>query len=141
MGIVEALRGRRTCLDTNVFIYGLEGFPGFASELTALFAAIDHGDVSTVTSRLVLAELLVKPFREGNKAYEDIFRRAIRDRPGLTVVPVTFDIPMQGARVRAATRLRFPDAIHLATAQLSECAAVGKGNKEAGFAIWGRARA
>ena len=31
MGITDALRGRNIYLDTNVFIYALEGYPAYSS--------------------------------------------------------------------------------------------------------------
>ncbi len=51
----------RVYLDTNIFIYALEGYPTFRAVLTTLFAALDRGDLVAVTSELTLAEALVKP--------------------------------------------------------------------------------
>lgn len=122
MGILAALRGRRTYLDTNVFIYALEGYPQFVNELTSLFVAIERGEAACVTSQLTLAELLVKPFRDGDRAKETACRQVIRDRPGLSVIPVGLEILLEAARWRAAQNIRLPDAIHMATAIASKCA-------------------
>lgn len=123
MGILDALRGRQTYLDANVFIYALNAFPAFEGELAALFAAIDAGEVRCVTSQLTLAELLVKPFREGDQKAAASCRRTVTDRPGLRVGPVTLDVLVEAAKQRAAHNLRLPDAIHVATARLAGCAA------------------
>lgn len=123
MGILDALRGRRTYLDTNVFIYALEGFPAFTEQLSLLFAAIERGEALCVTSQLTLAELLVKPFRDGDRAKETTCRQAIQNRPGLAVIPVGLEILVEAARRRAAENLRIPDAIHLATAISGGCGA------------------
>lgn len=36
MGLLEEIRGRRVYLDTNVFIYAIEGFERFEDELDSL---------------------------------------------------------------------------------------------------------
>lgn len=41
MGILKAVEGTRVYLDTNVFIYALEGFSVFRPDLEAVFAALD----------------------------------------------------------------------------------------------------
>jgi len=116
VGILDALQGRRTYLDTNVFIYALEGFAPFVEHLSILFAAIEQGEVSCVTSQLTPAELLVRLFRDGDSAKETACRQAIQNRRGLAVIPVSLEVLIEAARRRAAENLRIPDAIHLATA-------------------------
>ena len=61
MGIMDAFRGERIYLDTNIFIYALEAYPEYVSTLTSLFAAIDEGKIRAMTSELTLAEVLIKP--------------------------------------------------------------------------------
>ncbi len=43
MGLLNAIQGNSVYLDTNIWIYALEGFPAFVQELSALFQAIDQG--------------------------------------------------------------------------------------------------
>ena len=50
MGITDALRGRDIYLDTNVFIYALEGYPAYSPVLNKLFEQIDSGQVRAFTS-------------------------------------------------------------------------------------------
>ena len=57
MVILNAIRGERVYLDTNIFIYALEGYPDFVDELTELFESLDAGNLSAVTSELTLAEV------------------------------------------------------------------------------------
>ena len=52
MGIIDKIAGRRTYLDVNVFIYALEAHPGYLRLVTEIFQAIDHGQISAVTSEL-----------------------------------------------------------------------------------------
>ena len=46
----------RVYLDTNIFIYALEGYPTFQTALIMLFDALDRQALSAVTSELTLAE-------------------------------------------------------------------------------------
>ncbi len=43
MVILNAIRGERVYLDTNVFIYAIEGYPEFVNELNEFFDSIDAG--------------------------------------------------------------------------------------------------
>ncbi|MGI2907050.1 hypothetical protein [Tolypothrix sp. VBCCA 56010] len=52
MGILDAIQGNRVYLDTNIWIYALEGYPAFIHDLTQLFQSIDRGNLSAVTSEL-----------------------------------------------------------------------------------------
>ena len=40
----------RVYLDTNIFIYALEGYPTFRTALTTLFDALDRQELTAVTS-------------------------------------------------------------------------------------------
>ena len=63
---MDSITGEGLYLDTNIFIYALEGYPKFIASVRALFAAIDEGRIRAVTSELTLAESLVKPMMDGN---------------------------------------------------------------------------
>lgn len=117
MGLLDAVQGPRVYLDTNVFIYGIEGFERFENEIGALFGAVDRGDIEAATSELTLTEALVKPFREGNATHQQIYQEALQNRASFHLVPVIRPILVEAARLRALTGLRLPDAIHLATAR------------------------
>lgn len=103
----------RLALDTNCFIYALEG------------ADTDRGrfvvdrllqGAPRWTSSLVLAELLARPYSMGEPARADGVRRALEALPGLTITPVTSDIAQGAARLRGLLRISLPDAVVLATA-------------------------
>ncbi|HSZ59707.1 MAG TPA: hypothetical protein VK797_28950 [Tepidisphaeraceae bacterium] len=67
MGSINAIAGTKVYLDANVFIYAVEGFAGVGAKLTTLFQRFDRGELQAVTSELTLAEVLVKPLRDGKK--------------------------------------------------------------------------
>lgn len=121
MGLLDAIQGPRVYLDTNVFIYGVEGFEQFEDEIDALFSAVDCGDIEAVTSELTRAEALVKPFREGNTTLQQIYQEVLQNRASFHLVPVARSLLVESARLRASTGLRLPDAIHLASAREMEC--------------------
>lgn len=88
-----------------------------------MWLAAKRGDVTLVLSELALAEALVGPLRIGDSnailAYE-----AIANETGFRPESVTWQVLRRAAEFRALKpSLRLPDAIHLATADLTRCAA------------------
>lgn len=84
---------------------------------TALFARIDAGDLIAVTSELTLAEVLVKPFADGNEQLQQRYLEALQERPALHLVPLSREVLLAAARLRAqCPSLKMPDALHAATA-------------------------
>lgn len=121
MGILDAIQGNRVYLDTNIWIYASEGYPAFIHDLTQLFQSIDRGNLSAVTSELSLAEALVKPFQNQDLAKQTIYKQLISNSQNLTVIPVNRDVLIEAARLRANVNIKLPDAIHAATALLTQC--------------------
>jgi predicted nucleic acid-binding protein len=121
LGFLDRFAGRTVYLDANTFIYAIEQIEEFAPVVADLMSAIDRGEIQAVTSELTLAETLVKPLREGNEELADDYAAAIQPRRALTVVPVSRDVLVAAARMRAETGLRLPDAIHGVTALQSSC--------------------
>jgi len=107
--------------DTNVFVYALEGFERFQPLLRELFGKIQDAQLRAVTSELTLAEVLVKPLVDGRTDVCTAYLAAVQDSEGLEVVPVTRDVLVEAAGIRARLGVRLPDAIHVATAVLSGC--------------------
>ncbi len=111
----------RVYLDTNIFIYALEGYPKFRAVLTTLFEALDRHDLSAVTSELTLAEVLVKPFLDRHTERQAAYVHILQPSASLQVVSVSREVLVAAARLRAEVGLKLPDAIHAATAQLTGC--------------------
>lgn len=100
-------------VDSAPIIYLLEDHAEFAPRFTGLFEAEARQQIRIALSTITLAEVLAGPFRAGQDALARRFERALR---GFDVVPVTADIAVQAARLRARYRLELPDAIQLASA-------------------------
>jgi predicted nucleic acid-binding protein len=108
-------------LDTNIFIYALEGYPTLRTVLTTLFDALDRHELSAVTSELTLAEALVKPFLDRSVERQAAYMQILQPSTSLQIVPVSRDVLVAAARLRAETNMKLPDAIHVATAQFTGC--------------------
>ncbi len=121
MGIVDKIGSKKIYLDANIFIYALEGFPEFKSILTELFLAIDDHKVQAVTSDLTLAEVLVKPLKDGNLTLIETYKQAIESGAGLSVTSVSRAILIEAATLRSQIKLKLPDGIHVATALQTGC--------------------
>jgi predicted nucleic acid-binding protein len=121
MGLLTSLQGDRIYFDVNIWIYALEGYPDFRSDLAEPFQAIDTGTLTTVTSELALAEALVKPIQDQDPAVQKIYQQAIANRPNVEVRSIDRAILITAAHLRATTKLKLPDAIHAATALNAQC--------------------
>ncbi|MBI3799662.1 MAG: PIN domain-containing protein, partial [Deltaproteobacteria bacterium] len=68
-----------------------------------------------------LAECLVKPLELGQSSIVQTYLGFLQPRRFLTIVPITRDLLIEAAKLRATTRLKLPDAIHAATARWQNC--------------------
>ena len=110
-------------LASNVFIYAFEGAQPWATAAARLLGAVVRSEMRAVTSELTLAECLTKPFQLKRQADVDLYCDAIRSQGGFEVLPITREVLMLAAKLRAEHGCRLPDAIHLATAVSTGCSA------------------
>ena len=108
-------------MDANAFIYCVERIEPYLTAAAPLWDALDAGSSQVATSELTLLEVLVKPLREGNGTLTDRYRQVLLRTVGLTPLPITRDILEAAARLRAAHKLKTPDALHAATALAAGC--------------------
>jgi predicted nucleic acid-binding protein len=121
MARLDRLLGRTAYLDTNIFIYAVEGYEPEQDFVRGLFAAIDRSELAAVTSEFTLAELLVKPFELGRHDVAAIYVELVRHSARLSVAPLDRSILIEAARQRAALGILMPDALHVATALATGC--------------------
>lgn len=122
MGLVEDLGPGAVGLDSVAFIYFIEEHPRFLPILRPLFAQADRGR-RLVTSALTLHEVLVIPIRLGNAATAALYEAVLTESRGVHLIDITRDQLRNAARLRAATRVKTPDALHLAAAISAGCRA------------------
>jgi predicted nucleic acid-binding protein len=116
-------RSKQLLLDTNAFIYFLDGEEPYFSVLEPLFRRVQKREVLVIVSVITEAELLIRPHREEDlEAVERI--GDLLSEEGIQVVPVTRRIGRRAAVLRAAQRFKLADAIIVATAIETGCDAV-----------------
>jgi predicted nucleic acid-binding protein len=118
---LEDLRGKKVGLDTVVFIYALEGHAEFGDRAKYLLEQIEAGEIKGVACDLVLAELMVKPLRQGKPEIAEEYATDLPQFPNLSFRPVTREVAIAAARLRGSKNIGLIDALHLATARLAEC--------------------
>ncbi len=69
-----------------------------------------------VTSTITMTELLVQPYRDSSEDRVNRFYGLLSTFPNLQWVPADLEIAGMAAKLRAAHRLRTPDALQAATA-------------------------
>ena len=122
MTLLDRIAGRRVYLDANVFIYAVEEVAPWAEPVRPVIEGLGTRVVEAVTSEISIAEVLVRPIRDGDVEAQRAFAGAVRSHGGLTVAPVTRAVLVEAARLRAQSpALKLPDAVHAATALHSGC--------------------
>ena len=115
--LASALAGhQRVALDTPVWIYHLEGSTVYGRAADSVLEAVAQERVRAVASELLLLELLVAPLKKGLQDAADGIELELVHFPNLDLIPVTREILLRAAEIRAHYELRTPDAIMLATA-------------------------
>ena len=116
-------RHRSIYLDSNVFIYFVEGEDALFHRSQALFRAFQSGPEIFVTSELTLAEILAPssgrtPVTERKKSD---YLSLLNDASMINLIPVTRQILLDTVELRKQVRLKLPDAIHASTAFSAGC--------------------
>ena len=75
MGLITELGVGSVAVDTAIFIYFIEENPRFLPEILPLFKQADQGKRELITSALTLLEVLVVPYRAGNRHLAERYER------------------------------------------------------------------
>ena len=103
-------------VDSAPIIYFLEDHPRLAARFAPVFDAAAKGELSIFVSTITVAEVMAGPFKVGNDILAAQYHEALRGSRNWAIVPVTEEIAILAARIRAIRKLRLPDAIQVATA-------------------------
>ena len=135
-------KGSRVLLDTVALIYFLEENVRYSKKAEKIFGRIESGELQGVMANLVFAELLVPLYRSGDpQAAVGLSNRLINFR-NLEIITLTTEISREAARLRADHGLRTPDAIHGATAIITQASGILTNDKrlkvltQEGLSIW-----
>jgi predicted nucleic acid-binding protein len=107
-------------LDANPIIYSVEKHPVYGPMLQPLWLAAQAGTIEVVSSDLVLMESLVGPLKSGDTRLQSAYEDALLGTE-MRLLPITQSILREAARIRGTTKLKTPDALHLATARQAGC--------------------
>ena len=135
-------KGSRVLLDTVALIYFLEENERYSKSAEKIFNRIESGQLQGVMASLVFAELLVPLYRSGDPQAATGLSNRLRNFRNLEVIPLTTEISMGAARLRADYGLRTPDAIHAATAISTQSTGILTNDKRLkmlspeGLSIW-----
>ena len=113
---LTSLHGQTVGLDTSPLLYFIGGHPSYLGLVRAFFQAVDQGELTTVTSVITLAEVLVYPLRMGYTELVWRYRDVLLHSSGVATLPVSPHVAEEAAQLRADYGLRTPDAIQIATA-------------------------
>ena len=121
MGLTTELGVGRVALDTAIFIYFIEENPRFLPEIVPLFKEADEGRRDLITSALTLLEVLVVPYRAGNRLLAERYEALLTRSRGIRLVELSHDQLRAAAQLRAATSVKTPDALQLVAAISTGC--------------------
>lgn len=134
MGIVElrttVVRHESVFIDTMIFSYLLMEHPTYVDLAGTVLKLIEQGEVGGVISMITVAEILTPPAIKGDEQVARLYELYLRNFPNLTILPVDFDIARATAKIRGQTRLRTPDALQIATAQIAGVGAIITNDKQ-----------
>ena len=89
MARLNGIIGKKVALNTVIFIYTLEGNPEFGDRAREIFEEIEQNRCQGYASDLVLAELMVKPLREGKPDIAEEYASELPNFPNLTFLSPT----------------------------------------------------
>lgn len=130
MGLLKAIGGGPAALDTAAFIYLIDEHETYLPIVEPVFAAIDGRRLAAVTSTLTLLEVLVVPLRHADVVLARRYEALLAGSRGLELADVSRAVLRDAAALRAATGLRTPDAIQIATALQRGCTAFVTNDRE-----------
>jgi predicted nucleic acid-binding protein len=108
-------RHKRILIDTSVWIYHFEQHPELAEPAGKVIESLEEGEFRGVASELTLLELTVRPLQLGRQDVADDYEVLLGYFPNLELEPVSREVLLEAAALRARQRLRTPDAIQIAT--------------------------
>lgn len=120
MGTLTLPKSGAIYSDTAPIIYSLEKHTDYENLLQPLWQAMDDEEIEVVTSSLTLLETLVAPLKNNDNDLADDYQTFLT-KTKLNLSPITNEILLEAAKLRAALNLKTPDAIHAATALKTNC--------------------
>ena len=101
-------------LDASGLIYSVERVEPYRTLLEPMWQGAQDGNLTIVSSPVLVVEALVKPLRDGNAEIEMQYRELFGAN-AVILLEASYPVFDDAARLRAETDLAIPDALHAAT--------------------------
>ena len=121
MGPIALPAGGLVYLDASSLIYSVERVEPYRTLLEPMWQEAQEGNLTIVSSPVLVAEALVKPLRDRNTEIEMQYRELFTAN-AVRLLEASYQVFEDAARLRAETGLAVPDALHAATALRAGCA-------------------
>ena len=108
-------------LDASCLIYSVERVEPYRTLLEPMWQQAQDGNLTIVSSPVLVVEALVKPLQVGNVEIEIQYRELFASN-AVRLLEASYEVFEDAARLRAETGLKIPDALHAATALRADCA-------------------
>lgn len=118
---IRRMAGHRVYVDTNVFIFFLDGSDKYLPTVGPIMQASADGSIFAVTGRLAIAEVMVYPYRNGSAVTVSRFKSFFAQKGFLSIAehdPECFD---DAAMIAGQKQMKLIDAIHYRTALHAGC--------------------
>ena len=107
-------------IDASSLIYSVERVEPYRSLLEPMWQEAQDGNITIMSSPLLVIEALVKPLRDGNAEIEMQYRELFASG-AVRLLDASYQVFEDAASIRADTGLKTPDALHAATAIIAAC--------------------
>ena len=114
-------RGHRIFIDTAPLIYWFEDNASYVMKMTRFFNEVTEKQIVLVTSMVTYIELLTLPEKKGAHELVAKYQEYLLNSDQITIHPLNVSVANAAVRLRATAALKTPDAIQMATAQVSGC--------------------
>jgi predicted nucleic acid-binding protein len=114
-------KGSLVYIDSNIFMYFIEGQPEFSSVVRAVFEKIAAAGAIIVTSELTLAECIFKPAREGDQELIALYQNLFRNNEAIETLPIGGAIVELAVLSGGTIGLKLLDAVHYISAMEAGC--------------------
>jgi len=108
-------------VDASSLIYSVDRLEPYRTLLEPMWQEAQGGNITLVSSPILVIEALVTPLRDGSSAIEMQYRELF-GAGAVRLLDASYQVFEDAARLRAMSGLKTPDAIHAATALGAACA-------------------
>ena len=108
-------------IDANTLIYSVERVEPYRTLLEPMWQEAQDGNLTIVSSPVLMVEAMVKPIRDGNREIELQYRELFETN-AVKLLDASNAVFEYASRIRAETGLETPDALHASTPLRAGCA-------------------